>query len=149
MSFIKLFNRKLTLKLKFRTVRVRRRRKKTLASQKHYSEHKLRTRVLVEERIEYFKEQYRVKHGIDLIPSGRIAIRNTVSRWGSCSIKGNLNFSYRLSLLPVHLSDYIIVHELCHLKEFNHGQGFWNLVELESPEYKSHREELKKIPLRM
>ena len=65
--------------------------------------------------------------------------------WGSCSSKKNLNFSYRLYFLPEYLSDYIIIHELCHLKEMNHSKRFWDLVALVCPSYKDYRRELKNI----
>src|SRR5438105_4671667 len=58
----------------------------------------------------------------------RIAVKNQKTRWGSCSKKGNLNFNYKIYLLPRHLADYVIVHELCHLGEFNHSPAFWKLV---------------------
>lgn len=74
---------------------------------------------------------------------GRVAIRNQKTRWGSCSKKGNLNFNYKIALLPAHLCDYIIVHELCHLKEFNHGPAFWALVGKVLPNHSSLRRELK------
>ncbi len=107
---------------------------------KHFAEHKERARALVHERLEYFNQFYGVKWN-------RIAIRNQRSRWGSCSRKGNLNFSYKLALLPAHLSDYIIVHELCHLKELNHGQKFWDLVAKVVPNHRELRRELKKNSL--
>jgi len=72
----------------------------------------------------------------------QIVIKNQKTRWGSCSKKGNLNYNYKIALLPEKLADYIIVHELCHLKEFNHSQKFWNLVEKGMPDY---RERIKKI----
>ncbi len=58
----------------------------------------------------------------------KISVRNQKTRWGSCSKKGNLNFSYKIALLPEKYIDYIIAHELCHLEEFNHSPIFWNLV---------------------
>ncbi|MDO8430397.1 MAG: M48 family metallopeptidase [Candidatus Taylorbacteria bacterium] len=72
----------------------------------------------------------------------KIAIRNQKTRWGSCSKRGNLNFSYRIALLPPHLSNYIIAHEVCHLGEFNHSKNFWNLVARTIPDYAKLRKEL-------
>lgn len=74
----------------------------------------------------------------------RIAIKDTISRWGSCSSKKNLNFSWRLVLAPIEIFDYVIIHEFCHLKEMNHGIEFWNLVKSMDPEFKSHRMWLRK-----
>jgi len=97
---------------------------------------------LVKDKIEVFNKIY------GLIPLNRIAIRNTKSRWGSCSTKGNLNFNYRIVFLPPKLADYLIVHELCHLKEFNHSKRFWDLVARAVPDYKKLQKELKKIKFR-
>ena len=58
--------------------------------------------------------------------------------------KGNLNFNYKVALLPQRISDYIIVHEICHLKEFNHSKNFWQLISKTIPDYKEIKEELKK-----
>lgn len=76
-------------------------------------------------------------------PIHRITIRNQRSRWGSCSSTGNLSFSYRIALLPPHLADYIIVHELCHLREHNHSPRFWDLVARTIPEYRAYRKQLR------
>jgi Predicted metal-dependent hydrolase len=60
----------------------------------------------------------------------QISIKNIHSRWGSCSSKNNLNFSIYLVLLPDHLIQYVVLHELCHTIEKNHGPGFWKLLDL-------------------
>lgn len=107
-------------------------------SRSEQSEYKKQTKILVNERLKYFNQFYNFSYQ-------RVAIRNQKSRWGSCSSKGNLNFNYRLCLLPASLADYIIVHELCHLKEMNHSKAFWSLVAKELPDYKNRQKVLKKI----
>ena len=72
----------------------------------------------------------------------RISVKNQKTRWGSCSEKGNLNFNYRIVLLPIEMADYIIVHELCHLGELNHSPKFWNLVARAMPNYLEIRKRL-------
>jgi predicted metal-dependent hydrolase len=79
---------------------------------------------------------------------GRVAIRDQSSRWGSCSKKKNLNFNYRIAFLPEPLMDYVIVHELCHLQEFNHSKAFWDLVAQMIPDYINLRSELRRIAIR-
>lgn len=74
----------------------------------------------------------------------RVAIRNQNTRWGSCSAKGNLNFNYKIFYLPENLQDYIITHELCHLRELNHSRAFWSLVAQTIPNYPVLRKELRK-----
>ena len=76
---------------------------------------------------------------------GKISVKNQKTRWGSCSRKGNLNFNYKILFLPEPLADYLVVHELCHLGEFNHSHKFWNLVAQTLPDYKARRVALKKI----
>jgi predicted metal-dependent hydrolase len=73
----------------------------------------------------------------------KISIRDQKTRWGSCSSAGNLNFSYRLVMAPLKVIDYVIVHELCHLKEMNHSKKFWALVEKALPDYKEKKKWLK------
>lgn len=75
----------------------------------------------------------------------RINIRNQKTRWGSASKKGNLNFNYKIIHLPQKLLDYLVVHELCHLREFNHSKKFWDLVAQTMLNYRAHRRELKNI----
>lgn len=105
-----------------------------------YKKHKEEARKLVSHRIEYFNRFYGFSWN-------RINIRNQQTRWGSCSIKKNLNFHYKLALMPEPLADYVIVHELCHLKEFNHSKKFWELVMLAIPNYQERRRELRKHKL--
>ena len=121
----------------FFRLKIRRRiRRRKLAGK--YLKYKEVARGLVRERLEYFNTLYGYKWG-------RIAIKDHKSRWGSCSKKGNLNFNYRVVLLPPHLADYIVVHELCHLGELNHSPRFWALVERALPDWRARRAELMKV----
>ncbi len=111
------------------------------APTKRYREHKEAARALVHTRLMALNAHYGFTYN-------RVAIRDQRSRWGSCSQRRNLNFNYRLLFLPSHLVDYVIVHELCHLKEFNHGASFWALVAERCPEHQRARRELRTIRLR-
>lgn len=73
----------------------------------------------------------------------KITVKETKSRWGSCSSKGNLNFSWRLIFAPSHVVDYLCAHEVCHLVEMNHSDRFWELVEILEPNYKTAQKWLK------
>lgn len=74
---------------------------------------------------------------------GNITIRMQKSRWGSCSGKGNLNFNCLLMRAPDEITEYVVVHELCHRKEMNHSDRFWAEVEKIIPDYKERRKWLK------
>lgn len=116
----------------------RRRRTWTAAQTKHYKSHKEAARILVHQRLNYWNQFYNFQYG-------RVSIKNTRSRWGSCSSKKNLNFNYRIIFLSPELQDYLIVHELCHLAEMNHGPRFWSLVAKQIPDYKYRIGELKTV----
>lgn len=70
---------------------------------------------------------------------GAITLRDTRSRWGSCSSRGRLGFSWRLAMAPPAVLDYVAAHEVAHLREMNHGRRFWTLVEALVPDYARHR----------
>jgi predicted metal-dependent hydrolase len=74
---------------------------------------------------------------------GRITIRDQKTRWGSCSSRGNLNFSWRLVMAPPEIADYVVIHELAHLVIPHHGPIFWNLVESHCPDCKCHQRWLR------
>jgi len=107
-------------------------------SNSQYTKYKEKARILVENSISKFNKFY--NYNIN-----RVSIRNQRTRWGSCSKRGNLNFNYKLALIDEKLAEYVVVHEICHLGEFNHSKNFWNLVEKTIPDYVERREELKKI----
>jgi predicted metal-dependent hydrolase len=73
----------------------------------------------------------------------RLTIRDQRTKWGSCSRAGNLSFNWRLILFPPSVLRYVIVHELCHLKQFNHSPRFWQMVERHDPRYQASIDWLK------
>jgi predicted metal-dependent hydrolase len=111
----------------------------------HYAAHKEKARALAKQKIAHWNARY-AEAGQDFAAKlRRVAIRNQRSRWGSCSKQGNINFNYKIALLPEPLADYIIVHELCHLGEFNHSRAFWDLVAHAIPDHRERRAELRRI----
>lgn len=75
---------------------------------------------------------------------GRISIRDTHSRWGSCSSDGNITLSWRLAFAPAEVIDYVISHEVAHILEMNHSAAFWDVVERLCPEFEPARDWLKR-----
>ena len=94
--------------------------------------------LLVEKRLAHFNTFYNLAWS-------SVTIRNQKTRWGSCSKSGALSFNYKIILLDDALCDYIIVHELCHLQEFNHSPNFWKLVEKTIPDYIILRKQIKQL----
>ena len=90
----------------------------------------------IPERTAYFAEKIGVSYG-------RITLRQQKTRWGSCSANGNLNFNWLLILAPPEVLDYVDVHELCHRRQMNHSQAFWNEVSAVLPGYKEQKKWLK------
>lgn len=73
----------------------------------------------------------------------KIEIRNQRTKWGSCSTTGTLGLNWRLMLAPPEIVDYVVIHELAHLREANHSQAFWSLVSEFDPDYKRHADWLE------
>ncbi len=88
---------------------------------------------VIPDRVKYYA-------GIMGVTFGKITIKNQKTRWGSCSSKGNLNFNCLLMLTPDKVRDYVVIHELCHLKQMNHSKMFWAEVEKVMPDYKVYRQ---------
>lgn len=103
-----------------------------------YKKLKQQARVLVKEKITQINKLYNFSFN-------RVSIKNHKSRWGSCSKKGNLNFNYKIIHLSIELAEYVVAHELCHLKELNHSPRFWALVAKAVPDYKARRRKLKAV----
>lgn len=87
---------------------------------------------MIPERVEYYASIMGVTYG-------RITIREQKTRWGSCSGKGNLNFNWKLVLMPEGALDYVVVHELAHRKEMNHSKAFWEIVGEVLPDYRERK----------
>ncbi|MBI2053729.1 MAG: M48 family metallopeptidase [Candidatus Staskawiczbacteria bacterium] len=96
----------------------------------------------VENRLKHFNSFYGFK-------INRVVIKNQSARWGSCSEKGNLNFSYKIIYLRPALADYLIAHELCHLKELNHSKRFWDLVKKTIPDCVEINKELRRTHVKL
>lgn len=115
---------------------VKRRRRPVKRSNKTYQLHKETARALITNRLQYFNQFYQLAYN-------RVAIRDQRRCWGSCSAKGNLNFSYKLLFLPACLRDYVIVHELAHLRVLNHSADFWAVVSEVMPDYAERAQALR------
>jgi predicted metal-dependent hydrolase len=95
-----------------------------------YKQHTAR---IIADRLPVLASRFNVKYN-------KVSIKNQKSRWASCSKKGNLHFNLLLSAAPPTVIDYIMIHELMHLIEFDHSHQFWQLVKEADPDYKKHRE---------
>ena len=69
------------------------------------------------------------------VDAGSIGIKTFKSRWGSCSAKGHIDFNWKIMMAPNRIVDYVVVHELCHLKQHDHSPKFWTEVERVIPDY--------------
>ncbi|MEA4956447.1 hypothetical protein SDC9_17834 [bioreactor metagenome] len=90
----------------------------------------------INQRIKFFSKQMNVK-------PAKIGITSAKTRWGSCSGKNSVNFSWKLIMADESTIDYVLIHELAHIKQHNHSPKFWNIVESIMPDYKEQKEKLK------
>jgi predicted metal-dependent hydrolase len=97
-------------------------------SKQHFEDHKEAALRLVQRKITQWNSDRSYVYN-------KVSVKRLRSRWGSCSSQRNLNFNYKILFLPEPLQDYLVVHELCHLKELNHSRRFWSLVKESLPAY--------------
>lgn len=81
--------------------------------------------------------------------ASKIGITSANTRWGSCSAKNSLNFTWKLIMADLDTIDYVVVHELAHIKEKNHSKNFWSLVGLYKPDYKDSKKKLRYLAVRI
>jgi predicted metal-dependent hydrolase len=94
-------------------------------------------------RLERFSDQYN-------LPYGRAAFRCQKTKWGSCSSRNNISLNINIAFLPEHLQDYILLHELCHIRHMNHSKAFWaQLDEYCGGKAKEYAKELKTHPMKI
>jgi len=105
---------------------------------RHYfvSWYKKKAKQHLRQRVDFYSSKFKLR-------AKNVKITSAEKRWGSCSADDNLSFSFRLIMAPPDIIDYVIVHELMHIKEKNHSAAFWKLIEAIMPEYKIHRRWLK------
>lgn len=116
---------------------VRRRRKSAPISSAQRRQREA-ARAQINDRVAYWSAE------MGIYPK-RVAIRDQRSRWGSASTLGNLNFNWRITHMPSDVFDYVVIHELAHLREMNHSADFWSIVAAFSPDYQDHRRWLRKL----
>ncbi|MBV9159822.1 MAG: DUF45 domain-containing protein [Candidatus Kaiserbacteria bacterium] len=108
------------------------------AEKAHIPQYKKAALALAEELCERYASSYGVTFK-------KITIRAQKSRWGSCSREGNLSFNYKIALLPREITEYIVIHEICHLIRFDHSRGFWREVEKAALDHMIRRRRLRNL----
>jgi hypothetical protein len=98
-----------------------------------YEWYKQQTARIIADRLPALASRFNVKYN-------KVSIKNQKSRWASCSKNGNLHFNLLLAAAPSNVIDYVMIHELMHLIEFDHSSQFWRLVKEADPDFKKHRE---------
>ncbi len=104
-----------------------------------------RMRALAKATLPVRLSELALQHGFQY---NSLRIKNNVSNWGSCSVRGNINLNLRLVTLPLELRDYVMLHELCHLRYMNHGPQFHTLLEQVCPGHRALEKALRAYRLR-
>jgi predicted metal-dependent hydrolase len=108
------------------------------SDQMHFLLNRNAARKLVKEKLEQWNQVYNFEFGF-------FSIKKLKTRWGSCSPNGDMSFNYKILFLSEPLQDFVIIHELCHLRVRNHGRDFWNLVGLAKPQFRELQQQLRMI----
>lgn len=119
---------------------VRRRRRRALPETPEVAELRRQAKAYLPVRL----AELAALHGFSY---NQVRIKHNVSNWGSCSVKKNINLNLNLMRLPAELQDYVMLHELCHLRHLNHGPEFHALLESVCPEHRELRKKLKEYKL--
>lgn len=120
--------------------RFRRRRRRTFSKDPEVVAEVERLRALAKAELPVRLKQLADAHGFSY---NNVRIKHNISNWGSCSTKGNINLNLNLMRLPEHLRDYVMLHELCHLRQMNHGPEFHKLMEMVCPGHHELQKELR------
>lgn len=91
---------------------------------------------IISSRVHFYAEQMQLR-------PATVKVNRARRRWGSCSHRGSLNFSYRLFFAPLAVIDYVVVHELAHMRHLNHSRAFWNCVAAIMPDFRNHHRWLR------
>ncbi|WP_292747217.1 M48 family metallopeptidase, partial [Methylophaga sp. UBA3191] len=91
---------------------------------------------LLPERVKQLAEQTSLRPNL-------VQIKSYKARWGSCTMRGDIQLNWQLVQATQSINDYVIIHELCHLRQHNHSKAFWDLVEQFDPNFREHRRWLK------
>lgn len=137
MSFIEKFVAEKRAWIEKTRQKIEERKKNAIIINPHLvKQYKKQAHYIIQERLSYYST-------ITGLKFSKFRITSAKTRFGSCTSKGVLSFSWRLIFYPKEVIDYVVVHELTHLREFNHSRNFWERVELVLPEYKVHKKWLK------
>lgn len=109
---------------------------KTALKNKLHRWYKQQSRTYLQDKVMFFADEMQ----IPLSKNIKIKVRDYKRRWGSCSHKGDLTFNWRIIMAPEEVVDYVAIHEIAHLIEFNHSKRFWNIVSAQCPQWKQQRD---------